>query len=172
MKTRSARRPACRRTPAVLAKEAAVGLVPTNSSAKPIYANPYAVEMASLLAEPQRRVELQAASRDWFSWDLTSLQLCDLELLLNGGFLPLQGFMDRADYESVCSSMRLSSGLLWPIPVTLDVSEELAKKLECCSRLALRDPEGVMLAVLSVEEVWQPDQMAEAEAFFGTTSRT
>ena len=132
---------------------------------------PLGGELASLLAVPQRRFQLQAASREWPSWDLTSRQLCDLELLLNGGFSPLRGFMGRADYESVCSSMRLSSGLLWPIPVTLDVCEELAKKLECGSRLALRDPEGVMLAVLSVEEVWQPDQMAEAEAVFGTTSR-
>jgi len=127
--------------------------------------------MVSLLAEPQRRAELQAASRDWFSWDLTSRQLCDLELLLNGGFSPLRGFMGRADYESVCSSMRLSSGLLWPIPVTLDVSEELAKKLQSGSSLALRDPEGVMLAALHVEEVWQPDRMTEAQAVFGTTSR-
>jgi len=127
--------------------------------------------LVNLLAVPQRRVQLQAASREWPTWDLTSRQLCDLELLLNGGFSPLRGFMGRADYESVCSSMRLSSGLLWPIPVTLDVCEELAKKLQCDSCLALRDPEGVMLAVLSVEEVWQPDPMAEAEAVFGTTSR-
>ena len=171
MNTRSVRRPLWTRTAAVLAKEPAVGLVLTNSSAKPIYANPYTVEMASLLAEPQRRAELQAASRDWFSWDLTSRQLCDLELLLNGGFSPLRGFMGRADYEAVCSSMRLSSGLLWPIPVTLDVSEELAKSLQSGSSLALRDPEGVTLAALHVGEVWQPDRMAEAKAVFGTTSR-
>jgi sulfate adenylyltransferase len=132
---------------------------------------PLGGELVNLLAVPRRRVQLQAASREWPSWDLTSRQLCDLELLLNGGFSPLQGFMGRADYESVCSSMRLSSGLLWPIPVTLDVCEELTKKLRCGSCLALRDPEGVMLAVLSVEEVWQPDRMAEAEAVFGTTSR-
>jgi sulfate adenylyltransferase len=132
---------------------------------------PLGGELVNLLAIPRRRFQLQADSGEWPSWDLTSRQLCEVELLLNGGFSPLRGFMGRADYESVCSSMRLSSGLLWPIPVTLDVCEELAKKLQRGSSLALRDPEGVMLAVLSVEEVWQPDRMAEAEALFGTKSR-
>src|SRR3989442_11487565 len=111
---------------------------------------PYGGEMVSLLAEPQRRAELQAASRDWFSWDLTSRQLCDLELLLNGGFSPLRGFMGRTDYESVCSSMRLASGDLWPIPVILDLPEAAAKGLAGHATLALRDPEGVMLAALHV----------------------
>jgi sulfate adenylyltransferase len=91
--------------------------------------------------------------------------------LLNGGFSPLTGFMGRADYQGVCNSMRLADGTLWPIPVTLDVPEELAKSLEPGSSLALRDPEGVMLAVLHVEEVWKPDRMAETESVYGTTNR-
>jgi sulfate adenylyltransferase len=67
--------------------------------------------------------------------------------------------------------MRLSSGLLWPMPITLDVTEDFAKKLKPgSSTVALRDPEGVMVAALRVEEVWQPDRKAEAEAVFGTTS--
>ena len=98
-------------------------------------------------------------------------QLCDLELLLSGGFSPLQGFMTRADYEGVCHNMRLASGALWPMPITLDVTEEFAKKLKPgTSKVALRDPEGVMLAVLHVEEVWQPDRKAEAKAVFDSTS--
>ena len=75
-------------------------------------------------------------------------QLCDLELLLSGGFSPLRGFMNKADYEGVCSNMRLASGVLWPMPITLDVTEEFAKTLKPgSSQVALRDPEGVMLAV-------------------------
>ena len=94
---------------------------------------------------------------------LTPRQLCDLELLLSGGFSPLRGFMNRADYESVCNDMRLASGLLWPMPITLDVTEDFAKSLKPgSSKIALRDPEGVMLAALHVEEVWQPDRKAEA----------
>jgi sulfate adenylyltransferase len=128
-------------------------------------------ELVHLIVPTGRGAELKAHSREWPSWDLTARQLCDLELLLNGGFSPLRGFMKRADYERVCHNMHLVSGVLWPMPVTLDVTEEFAKKLEPGkSRIALRDPEGVMLAVLDVEEVWQPDRRAEAESVFGTTS--
>jgi sulfate adenylyltransferase len=128
-------------------------------------------ELVQLIAPADRSTELKAHSREWISWDLTPRQLCDLELLLSGGFSPLRGFMSRADYEGVCHDMRLSSGLIWPMPITLDVTEELAKKLQPGStRVALRDPEGVMLAVLRVDEVWRPDRQAEAKAVFGTTS--
>jgi sulfate adenylyltransferase len=78
--------------------------------------------------------------------------------------------MRRADYEAVCHKMHLASGLVWPMPITLDVTEEFAKKLGPGSKVALRDPEGVMLAVLNVEEVWQPDRKDEAKSVFGTTS--
>ncbi len=128
-------------------------------------------ELVQLIASAERSAELKAHSREWPSWDLTARQLCDLELLLSGGFSPLRGFMKRADYERVCHNMMLISGVLWPMPITLDVSEEFAKKLQPgSSKVALRDPEGVMLAVLDVEEVWQPDRKLEAESVFGTTS--
>ena len=70
-------------------------------------------------------------SKDWPSWDLTARQLCDLELLMSGGFSPLRGFMNRADYEGVCKDMRLASGILWPMPITLDVSEDFCQKADC-----------------------------------------
>jgi sulfate adenylyltransferase len=90
---------------------------------------------------------------------------------MSGGFSPLHGFMTGADYEGVCQNMRLASGVLWPMPVTLDVTEQFAKALKPgSSTVALRDPEGVMLAVLHVEDVWQPDKKAEAEAVFKSTS--
>jgi len=79
--------------------------------------------------------------------------------------------MSRKDYEGVCHNMRLASGVIWPMPITLDVSEDFAKKLEPgTTKVALRDPEGVMLAVLHVEEVWQPDRKDEGKSVFGTTS--
>lgn len=132
---------------------------------------PHDGTLINLLVDSERAVQLRAESRTWPSWDLTPRQLCDLELLLNGGFSPLRGFMARVDYESVCASIRLADGTLWPIPITLDVPEELAQELGPGATLALRDPEGVMLAALHVEEVWQPDLLAEAEAVYGTTRR-
>ena len=128
-------------------------------------------ELVQLIVSAERSAELKSHSREWPSWDLSARQLCDLELLLSGGFSPLRGFMTRADYDGVCNNMRLASGVLWPMPITLDVTEEFAKKLQPgSSKIALRDPEGVMLAVLNVEEVWQPDRKAEAKSVFGTTS--
>ncbi len=132
---------------------------------------PHGGELIDLIVQPERATELKAHSKDWPSWDLTARQVCDLELLLSGGFSPLRGFMTRADYEGVCHNMRLASGTLWPMPLTLDVSEEFARKLTAgTSKVALRDAEGVMLAVLNVEEVWQPDRKAEAKAVFNSTS--
>jgi sulfate adenylyltransferase len=129
---------------------------------------PYGGRLNDLRVPEERAGELAEASRDWPSWDLTPRQLCDIELLLNGGLSPLRGFMGRGDYESVCTSMRLSDGTLWPIPITLDVPETVAETLEPGVMLALRDPEGVMLAALQVEATYKPDRRAEAEAVFGT----
>jgi len=134
---------------------------------------PHGGELINLIAEPARAAELKAHSKEWPSWDLTARQVCDVELLLSGGFSPLRGFLSRADYDGVCHNMRLASGVLWPMPITLDVTEEFAKKLTPgSSKVALRDGEGVMLAVLNVEDVWQPDRSAEAKSVFGTTSKT
>ncbi len=60
------------------------------------------------------------------SWDLTPRQICDLELIMNGGFYPLDGFLTQKDYENVVENMRLANGKIWPIPITLDVSKEFA----------------------------------------------
>jgi len=132
---------------------------------------PHGGELVDLSVGEERAAELNAQSRHFPSWDLTARQICDLELLLSGGFSPLRGFMTKADYESVCYSLRLTTGILWPMPVTLDVSERFAKSLKSkSSKIALRDAEGVMLAVLNVEDVWQPNRKVEAAEVFGTTS--
>ena len=131
---------------------------------------PHGGVLVDLLTDSDQAAAIKAESRDWPSLDLTPRQLCDLELLVNGGFSPLKGFMAKADYESVCAELRLADGTLWPVPITLDVPEELAKTLDAGSKLALRDPEGVMVAALDVDDVWQPDRQAEAQAVFGTTN--
>ena len=187
---------------------------------------PYGGVLVNGLVSDAEAQDLRARSRDWPSWTLTPRQLCDLELLLTGAFSPLHGFLGKADYESVCRSMRLADGTLWPMPITLDISEELSAQLGIgdpratgpgsadprspspsanpgavprgggdspravpggggdsprgaapgsaapggLSTLALRDPEGVMLAALEVTELWRPDRTAEAQQVFGTTN--
>ena len=131
---------------------------------------PHGGTLVDPMVDSERASRLKEASRDWESWDLTPRQMCDLELLLNGGFSPLSGFLSKGDYEGVCNSMRLADGTLWPIPITLDITEELAEKLSEGSTLALRDAEGVMLAVLHVEDIWKPDLAAEAAACSNPTT--
>ena len=111
------------------------------------------------------KLKLEAA--DLPSWDLTQRQICDIELLMNGGFNPLKGFMTEADYDGVVAEMRLADGTLWPMPINLDVTEAFAEKIEPGQDIALRDPEGVILAIMSVTDRWTPDKSVEAKGVFG-----
>ena len=106
---------------------------------------------------------------DYPSWDLTPRQLCDIELLLNGSFSPLSGFLTSKDYQSVLNDMRLASGILWPMPLTLDVTKEFADTLEQGAMMALRDQEGVLVATMEVEDIWEPDKTEESEKVYGTS---
>lgn len=130
---------------------------------------PYGGTLCELVTSPDRAAELKAHSRDFASWDLTPRQTCDLELLLNGAFSPLRGYHGKTEWERVCSEMRLADGTLWPLPVALDVTDEFAAGLAPGTQVALRDEEGVMLAVLTVSETWTPDREWEATTVFGTT---
>ena len=132
--------------------------------------SPHGGTLVNLEATKERASELRAESVDWPSWDLTERQLCDLELLLSGGFSPLTGFLTRDDYGRVCAEMRLVDGTIWSIPITLDVTEQAAEALSPGQMLALRDPEGVMLAAIHVEDLWRPDLSSEASDVFGTTN--
>jgi sulfate adenylyltransferase len=96
--------------------------------------------------------------------------VADVEAILSGAFSPLVGFMGQRDHESTCRDLRLEDGTLFPLPITLDVSEPAAAKLQPGALLALRDPEGVLLAVLRVSETWRPDCETEARQLFGTTA--
>ena len=111
--------------------------------------------------------KLKVEAGELVSWDLTPRQICDLELLMNGGFYPLKGFLGREDYASVVENMRLADGTLWPMPITLDVSEKFAEGIEAGQDIALRDQEGVILAILTVSDKWSPDKAREAEKVFG-----
>ncbi|MDA1154423.1 MAG: bifunctional sulfate adenylyltransferase/adenylylsulfate kinase [Proteobacteria bacterium] len=111
--------------------------------------------------------KLKAEAGDLVSHDLTPRQICDLELLMNGGFNPLKGFLSEADYTGVVDNMRLADGALWPMPITLDVSEGFADKVTVGQDIALRDQEGVILATMTVTDKWVPNKAHEAQKVYG-----
>lgn len=127
-------------------------------------------EPLDLLVTESRAETLRNASFGFASLTLSKRQMCDLELLINGGFHPLQGFMDRETYESVLENARLPDGSLWSIPITLDVAETFAEKLEIGQQIALRDNEGFMPAAMTITDIWRPDKQREAETVFSTAS--
>jgi len=137
------------------------------------YKEPHGGSLKDLYLDERAAEAEQLAAGDYPDWSLTARQLCDLDLLANGAFSPLEGFLGEADYFSVCTDMRLANGTLWPIPVCLDVSaafaESLAERLENGGeRIALRDPEGVLLAIMAVDEIYRPDKSLEAREVYRT----
>jgi len=115
--------------------------------------------------ESAQKLKLEAA--ELTSVDLTPRQICDLELLMNGGFNPLKGFLSEADYDGVVDNMRLANGALWPMPINLDVSKKIAETVEIGQDIALRDQEGVILATMTVTDSWTPNKSLEAQKVFG-----
>ena len=144
-----------------------VPLVKIIATAKeePMLANLSPIPELYVSHESAQKLKVEAA--DLISWDLTPRQICDLELLMNGGFNPLKGFLSEADYNSVVETMRLEDGSLWPMPITLDVGEAFAEKLNIGQDIALRDQEGVILATMTVTDRWMPDKAKEAKLVFG-----
>jgi len=127
---------------------------------------PYGGKLIDLLVTPQRALELKQASRDFPSLDLTAREQGDLEMLATGAFSPLTTFMCRTDYESVCAEMCLRDGTLWPLPIVLEAPPKFAETLAVGARIALRDAEGTMIAVLTLEEMFERDRRREAEQIY------
>ena len=117
-------------------------------------------------------IELKNESLNYKSWVLNERQICDLEMILNGGFAPLNCFLSKDDYESVLSSMRLNNGILWPIPINLDVNEEFSRKINPGDKLTLKDKEGFSIAIIDIEDIWNPDLKKECMSVYGTTDST
>ena len=111
--------------------------------------------------------KLKVEAADLVSHDLSPRQICDLELLMNGGFNPLKGFLSEEDYNGVVENMRLADGALWPMPVTLDVKKDFADSIELGQDIALRDQEGVILGTMTVTDKWVPNKSNEAEKVYG-----
>lgn len=115
---------------------------------------------------------LKTEAGQYASVTLTPRQLCDLDLLIDGSFSPLTGFMGQQDYDSVVSTMRLADQTLWPIPITLELTQAQLESVDSTDHLTLRDPEGVPIAVLDVTDQWVPDRRQEAQQVFGSLDET
>lgn len=126
----------------------------------------------NLQVDADRSALLKKISMDLSSITLDERQLCDFELLSTGAFSPLDGFMNRSNYESVLDRMKLQDGTLWPVPVCLDISETTARPLEAGQSVVIRDPEGFLLSVMHVQDIWRPDKQKEANLLFGTEDRS
>jgi sulfate adenylyltransferase len=136
------------------------------------FKEPHGGVLKELYLPEHQADEEKIRAAEYSSWDVSPRQLCDLDLLLNGAFSPLEGFLEEADYEKVCDEMRLQSGVLWPMPITLDVSEVFADSISAGDTIALRDSEGVLVATMDVADIWQADKTSEAQRVFGTTDET
>ena len=124
--------------------------------------------LVNLVVDEKRGLELKEQALGFDEIIVNNRQLCDLDLLATGVFSPLAGFMTRADYESVLREMRLADGRLFPVPVCLDVSAEKAGTLKVGQPVALRDQEGLLLAVMTVDDIWRVDREREMETVYCT----
>ena len=131
--------------------------------------NPHGGKLRYLVVDSDASAVLKQKAKSLPSWTLNDRQVCDLEMILNGGFSPLTGFLSEGDYNTVLGNMRLQDGTLWPIPITLDVTKEFSLNIDVSQEIALKDKEGFIIAVMTVESIWFPDKIKEAEKVLLTT---
>ncbi len=130
---------------------------------------PHGGELVINMEGEQERAELQERARGLPRLQVGSRQLADLEMLANGAYSPLNGFMRRADYLGVVNDMHLSNGLPWTVPITLSTSVEQAACLNAGSQIALVNEEGALQAVMTVEEKFGYDKQHEAVQVYRTS---
>ena len=130
--------------------------------------NPYGGQLVNLLAAGDELDELKAYGHQLPSLQISNRSCCDLELLATGAFSPLDRFMGQKDYQAVLDEMRLSSGHLFPIPLTLPI--EQVNDIRIGQDLALHDAQNHLLAILSVEEIYEWDLNEVAKKVFYTQS--
>lgn len=129
---------------------------------------PHGGELINRYAAGEERAGLLEEARSLPSVMLDDKNVSDLEMIACGAMSPLTGFMAGSDYRSVVEHMRLSTGLIWSIPVTLAVNEETAGRIKKSGRAALYHESGTLLAVMNVEDVYRYDRSREAEKVFRT----
>jgi sulfate adenylyltransferase len=117
---------------------------------------PYGGTLVNLI-DPEKAAALKQEALSLPSLDLDWRQQCELEMLMSGAYSPLTGFMTRTQCERVEADRQLDDGTFWPLPVTLASTQKAAADLKSGDRVALRDGEGFMLAVLTLNDSWDAD---------------
>ena len=127
---------------------------------------PYGGTLIDLRVASSELDELKTYAGHLPSIQLSDRALCDLELLAVGAFSPLDRFMSQADFQSVLDTMRLHNGAVFPIPITLPVEE--SPDIRIGQQIALRDTKNNLLAIMTIQEIYEWDRMGLAEKVFGT----
>jgi sulfate adenylyltransferase len=123
----------------------------------------------SLVNQEAKWADYQDKAQQWPKLTMATLEVFDLYLIAIGAYSPLQGFMGKADYQSVVDNMTLQNGLPWSIPITLTTTEAKAEALNIGDTLLLENEQGLPMGVLELQEVYRPDKTREAEKVYRTT---
>lgn len=129
---------------------------------------PHGGQLINRIATPAEKAEFLEQAEQFPRVQLDDRALSDLVMIAIGGFSPLKGFMEQADYEKVVEDMRLTSGLPWSLPVTLSVSEEVANQLKEGNWVRLDDALGRFVGVLELTQKYHYNKAHEATNVYGT----
>ena len=130
--------------------------------------DPHGNKLVSFHLSKGELEEYSELSNTISSLTLSLKQQCDLEMILNGAFSPLLTFNNQKDYEEILLNNKLLNGVIWPIPIVLDVPNDFLKALDKNDHISLRNTEGFLLAILKVREFWSPNKKDEANSIFKT----
>ena len=130
--------------------------------------DPHGNKLVSFHLSKGELQEYSELSNTISSLTLSLKQQCDLEMILNGAFSPLLTFNNQKDYEEILLNNKLLNGVIWPIPIVLDVPNDFLKALDKNEHISLRNAEGFLLAILKVREFWSPNKKDEANSVYKT----
>ncbi len=136
--------------------------------AKKSLIQPHGGRLVNRLADEQKAAQLRSQAQGLPAITLSAKQACDLEMIAIGAFSPLEGFVGKADFESICNNMRLASGTVWPIPITLAVDDAVKATLKEGQPAALKHADGTLMAVIHIQEIYPHDKKLEIPNVFRT----
>ncbi len=132
---------------------------------------PHGGRLINRIVDSSRAEALAAEAAAMRSITLSTKQACDLEMMATGAFSPLTGFVGKADFDSICSNLRLADGTVWPIPITLAVDGEVKAALRLGQQATLKHEDGTLLAVIDIQEIYPHDKTIEIPNVFGTEDK-